>query len=251
MNAQRIRKIAVMAFLSIFLVVSGGCANSPYEIPKFLQPTSTGQGQGQSQVDPRLSNSDDARFFSKSGFQACIGGALIGVGGCALSNSKDKEKCMLKAALIGCGVGMGVNYYLDQRRSEYSNQQQRLDAMLADVEADNRRLQNLNQTAATVLAEDRSALAQIKKDIAQKKVDTVTAKQRLQEVDANTKFLQDTLADLKRRQQQWREVAQEEKAAGANVAKLDAEINSMQTQIASLQAEIDSLFQQRSAIQLG
>lgn len=232
-------------------MTANGCANLPTEMSNILSTSSSKQSQKRSQVDPRLAKSDDARFFSKSGLQACIGGGLLGVGACELSNTKDKDKCRLRAAVIGCGVGMGANYYLDLRRSEYSNQQQRLDATLSDVEADNRRLQNLNQTAATVIAEDRAALDQIKADIAKKNIDTVAANQRLQEVDANTKFLQDTLAGLKRRQQQWKEVAQEEKAAGANVAKLDAEIKSMNTQIASLQAEIDSLFQQRSAIQLG
>ena len=88
-------------------------------------------------------------------------------------------------------------------------------------------------------------------DIAAQKVQKAQAQQQLAEIDANTKYLQKTLADLKSREPQWREVAASESASGARVDTLNAEINTMQKQIASLESEIDSLFQQRSAIKIG
>lgn len=233
----------------------GGCANSPYSMPKQL-----GGGGGSTPApsqpagggtDPRLTQNDEARFFSKSGWQACAGGALVGALACQIGNPSDKKDCMLKAALVGCGVAMGANYYLDQRRSEYSNTETRLDAMINDVREDNRKLASLTQTARTVMAEDRAQIAQLKKDIAAQKVQKAQAQQQLAEIDANTRYLQKTLADLKSREKQWREVAASERNSGARVDTLDAEINRMQQQIASLETEIDTLFQQRSAIKLG
>lgn len=233
----------------------GGCANSPYSLPKLGNSTAAPQPQPQTAaakpgVDPRL-KTDEARFFSKSGWQACAGGALVGALACQIGNPSDKKKCMLKAALVGCGVAMGANYYLDQRRSEYANTETRLDAMITDVQDDNRKLQSLTQTARTVMAEDRAQIAQLKKDIAANRVQQEQAKTQIAEIDANTRYLRKSLADLKSREQQWREVAASEKASGARVDALDAEINRMQQQIASLESEINELYQQRSAIRLG
>jgi septal ring factor EnvC (AmiA/AmiB activator) len=237
--------------ISTTLVLSG-CADSMYSMPHFGNSAPSSQTQtGTGQADPRLTQSDEAQFFSRSGWTACAGGAAIGVIGCQLLSHNDKTKCMLTSALALCGVAMGANYYLDQRRSEYSNTEQRLDATIADVREDNRKLQNLTQTARTVMAEDKQQLAKIKQDIAANKVEYTSAQQQIAEIDANTKYLKETLADLKAREKQWREVASSEQASGARVDTLNAEINRMQQQIASLESEIDELYQQRSAIHLG
>lgn len=229
-----------------------GTAPPPAATSSYSATPTNGYGaQAPGQADPRLTENDSAQFFSKSGWQACGGGALVGVLGCQLGNPSDKKNCMLKAAVAGCGVAMGVNYYLDQRRSEYSNQEQRLNMMLNDVREDNRKLQSLTQTARSVMAEDRQQIAQIKKDIAAKKVDRSQAQKKIAEIDANTQYLKKSLADLKSREKQWREVAAAERASGARVDVLDVEINRLNQQVASLETEINELYKQRSAIQLG
>ena len=48
---------------------------------------------GGAETDPRLTESSDAEFFSKSGFQACAGAAAVGVLACMLSNSSNKIAC--------------------------------------------------------------------------------------------------------------------------------------------------------------
>lgn len=229
-----------------------GTAPPPAAMSSQSSAAASGNGtQAPGQADPRLTGNDSAQFFSKSGWQACGGGALVGVLGCQLGNPSDKKNCMLKAALAGCGVAMGVNYYLDQRRSEYSNEEQRLNMMLNDVREDNRKLQSLTQTARSVMAEDRQQIEQIKRDIAAKKVDRSQAQKQIAEIDANTQYLKKSLADLKSREKQWREVAAAERASGARVDVLDVEINRLNQQVASLETEINELYKQRSAIQLG
>lgn len=218
---------------------------------KTLQlPGQSNTSQGP-QPNPRLAHSDEARFFSKSGLEACGGGALAGLAACKLTNTCDSNKGMVTAALVGCGIGMGTNYYLDQRRSEYSNAEQRLDVMIADVRADNRKLQTLTATAQDVLRQDKQKLAQLKTQLAGKQVAKASAQQQLAQVDANTRYLNTTLADLQKRQQQWRDVARAEQEKSAKKQQLNDEINHMQKQIISLQQNVQEVEQQRNAIVLG
>lgn len=202
-------------------------------------------------ADPRLTNSNSAQFFSKSGWQACAGGALVGALACQLGNPSEKTQCMIAAGLVGCGVGMGANYYLDNQRSKYANAEDRLDATIADVRKDNQELTALSDTARSVIADDKRKIQQIKQDIASNKLQRAQAQQQIAEIDANTSYLKKTLADVRSKQQEWVKVAAAERNSGARTDTLDAEINKMQKQVAQLESEIDQLYQQRSSIQLG
>jgi len=206
----------------------------------------------QSGVDPRLTGSHSAQFFSRSGANACLGAAAVGALACQLSNASNKDRCMIQAAIVACGVAMGANYYLDHRRAQYANTEDRLDAYIADVRKDNQQLQALSATARQVIADDRRAIEQIKRDIAANRVQQAQAHRRLAEIDANTRYLQGTLANVRAKEQEWIKVAQvERRSGGQRVDMLDAEINRMRQHAARLEAEIDQLYSQRSAIRLG
>ncbi len=214
----------------------------------------TGQGlYGQGGVDRRLTSSPSAEFFSKSGLQACAGGATVGVLACFLAEPKERPVCMATAALVGCGVGLGANYYLDKRRAQYANEEQRLDVAIADVQKDNRELQDLTRTAQTVLDDDRRSLLKIQGDIASNRLQQAQARQRLAQIDQNAAFLRQKLANARYKQQEWQKVAAAESgtAGAARLDTLNAEIRRMQQQISSLESEIDQLYRQRSAIRLG
>jgi len=213
--------------------------------------TTGGGSSSGPQPSPQLTGSDEARFFSKSGLTACAGGALVGLATCKLSNTCDSDKGMITAALVGCGVGMGANYYLDQRRAEYANTEQRLDAMIADVREDNRKLQTLTATATDVLQQDKQKLATLKTQLAQQQVAKTAAQQQLAQVDANTRYLRTSLANLQKREQEWRQVAQAEQQKSQQHQQLNDEINRMQKQIISLQESVQDVEQQRAAIVLG
>lgn len=203
------------------------------------------------QPNPQLSNSSEARFFSKSGLAACGGGALAGLATCKLTNTCDSDKGMITAALVGCGVGMGANYYLDHRRSEYADTEQRLNAMITDVREDNRKLQTLATTASDVLKQDRQTLANVKSQLAKKQMDNAAAQQQLAQVDANTRYLRNSLINLQKREQEWRQVAAAEQQKSRQHTELSNEINRMQKQIISLQENVQQVEQQRTAIVLG
>jgi uncharacterized protein HemX len=205
----------------------------------------------QAPVDPRLANSRSAEFFSTSGWQACAGGAGVGILACMLGNPSNKAQCMLVSAAVLCGVGMGANYYMDYLRNQYANDEQRLDAMTADVRKDNQELRALTQSSRSVINDDKQKIAQIKKANTANQQQRSQAQRQLAQIDANTAFLRDKLANAQAKHQEWQKVAASQRGSGARIDALDAEINNMQQQITALQNEIDQLSQQRSSIRLG
>ncbi len=225
----------------LFITALGGCNT--------LGVNSNTQ-DGSPQPDPQLTSSSEARFFSKSGLQACAGGALASLAACKLTNTCDSDKGMITAAVVGCGVGMGANYYLDQRRAEYADTEERLDVMIADVREDNRKLQTLTATATDVLNQDKQQLATLKSQLAQQQIQRTQAEQQLAEVDANTHYLRNSLANLEKREQEWRQVAQAEQQSQKQ-QELNDEINRMQKQIITLRENVTEVEQQRAAIVLG
>lgn len=203
------------------------------------------------QPSPALANSSEVSFFSKSGLQACGGGALAGVVTCKITKTCDSSKSAAKAAFLGCGIGMGANYYLEYQRGQYADSEQRIDALIADVKADNQKLQTLTQQAQQVLAADKNTLAQLQQGIQRKTVERSAAHAKLAQVDANTQALNKTLADLKSRQQQWLDVANQERGQSPKAQALDAEIGRMQKQIVNLEQNVDSVEKQRAGLALG
>lgn len=204
-------------------------------------------------ADPRLTQTSDAEFFSKSGYQACAAGALTGVLACTLSNSSNKAVCAIAAGIATCGVAMGANYYLDQRRSEYANSAERLKVMSDDVREDTRKVQERTQTALQVIADDQKSLARIQQEMKRQDMDKAAAQKDLARIDKNLKVMRKDLDNMNNKVAQYREVSESEHAAGNKSAssKLDTEIKKMNSQVASLQSEVDRLFEQRSAITLG
>lgn len=224
-------------------LILAGCASTG---SSFLQDASVA-------ADPRLTKSSDAEFFSKSGYQACAAGALTGVLGCTLSNSSNKALCAVAAGIATCGVAMGANYYLDQRRSEYANSAERLKVMSNDVREDTKKVQERTQTALQVIADDKKSLARIQTDMKRQALDKTAAQKDLGRIDKNIAVLRKDLDNMNDKVAQYREVSDAESSAGnkKQAAQLDAEIKKMNSQVASLQGEVDMLFEQRSAITLG
>lgn len=227
---------SLISFVLVGSLLLGGCA-------------STGSGM----VDPRLTQSTDAEFFSKSGYQACAMGAGAGVLGCVLSDSGNKAVCMVAAGVAACGVAMGANYYLDQRRSEYSNTSERLQKYNSDVQLDTQKVVARTATAQQVIKDDQAHIAQIKRDLASKKIDQAQAKKQIAMVDGNIAQLRTELDNMRVKVKGYNDVVQAERAQGnaPELKQMDANISKMNEKVASLQKEVDGLYSQRSAITLG
>jgi len=238
------------SWISLMLVAAlavTGCASTGSSM---LGNTSGSSGT----ADPRLTEGKDAKFFSTSGYQACAVAAGAGVLACVLSNSGNKATCAVVAGVAACGVAMGANYYLDQRRAQYSNTTERLNAMTGEVQQKNAQLAERSSTLERVIADDKQQIADIQKNIKAKSLDKAKAQKDLANIDENLVLMQRDLKTMQTNVTEYQKVAQAERASGAKAAdveKVEAEISKMNTKVASLQKEVDGLYSQRSAITLG
>ncbi|ACX86300.1 hypothetical protein F6Q07_17580 [Pectobacterium parmentieri] len=205
---------------------------------------------GGSDIDPRLSKSQDIEFFNKSGLQACAAGAAIGILACAVADAKNKTVCMAAAAVAGCGIGIGTNAYLDNQRKKYATQEEQLNASIKDIQAENTRIQGAASVAKSVIASDKQTLAKIEKEIATKSVKKEEMQKQIKGVDANIAYLRNTITDMKKHEKQWQDVSADMQKSGDNTKKLDTEIAQMRDKIGSLQSELDSLYNQRTALKV-
>lgn len=203
-------------------------------------------------ADPRLTQGNDARFFSKSGYQACAAGAAVGVAGCLLSGNQ-KASCLVAAGLTACGVAMGGNYYLDQRRAEYASTTERLAVMSQDIQADTRKVVARTETARRVMADDRARIERLQQEMAEQRVDQAEAKRELAAIDNNIDILRRDLGNMQNTVAEYEEVAQLERqeASPQEIAGVEQEIEVMNKQVLALQQEVDDLYNMRSAITLG
>jgi len=231
-----------MVFVLTGSLLLSGCAN-----------TGSSMLDGSESPDPRLTQGNDAQFFSKSGYQACAVGAGVGILGCALSNSSNKAVCAIAAGITACGVAMGANYYLDQRRSEYADTTTRLAKMNSDVEQDTQKVVARTATAQQVIQDDQARIAQIKKDMANKKIDKTKAQAQVAEIDSNIARLRKDLTNMRTKVTEYTKVADAERAQGGSdqIKQVDMSIAKMNEKVTALQKEVDGLYNQRSAITLG
>ncbi|WP_312568813.1 hypothetical protein [Comamonas sp.] len=223
--------------------------------------TGAGGGAGASNVaavetvpaDARLTTGEGASFFSNSGWQSC----MVAGGGTAvlcMALGEKPAKC-LAGALAVCGVAMGANYYLEQRRSEHSSTTKRLNAMTDDVKADTERVAMRAETMRGVIGDDKKRMAALQKTIKANKVDTEAARTELAQIDKNLEIMRKELGVMKTKSTNYQEALAKEgadnKLKKADVAKMDGEIQKLNKQVAMLEKEIDSVYTQRSAITLG
>jgi hypothetical protein len=208
------------------------------------------QNMGGGDVDPRLTSGEDAKFFSKSGLQACAAGALAGALACAVSNSGNKAACIAIAAVAGCGVGAGANYLLDSRRAKYANNEQRIDSFIEDVQSDNKKLQTRIQNINVVLRENQQTLQQLQRQVATRQIDQRKAKQELDRIKANKAYLEKELADINARVDGYQDIIEKERASGVDTRKLQTELVQLSRTRDSMKRELDAAYALSSSIKV-
>jgi septal ring factor EnvC (AmiA/AmiB activator) len=199
-------------------------------------------------VDPTLTKSNSARFFSKSAWQSCAIGAGVGGLGCLLLGGKTAT-CLASAA-VGCGVMMGANYYLDTKRAEYADAEMRLDVYIQDIQQNTYEVQAVTETARAVLDKNLATLNTLNKQIASQSVNKTQARNDLNQIDANIAYLKDKLSNMKKVERDWVSISTKERQSGLNVSKLDKQINQLHKQIAMLEKQVNFVSQQRSAVKV-
>lgn len=241
-----IRKNLFMTSLVAAALTLAGCASTGSS----MLPGGSG---GNNNADTRLTQGNDAEFFSKSGFQACAGGAATGVLGCMVSGSSNKTACAVAAGIAACGVAMGANYYLDQRRSEYASTEERLTVMSEDIQADTAKVIERTQTARQVIADDRESIQALQDKMQAQSLDREKAMRQLAGIDSNIEILKKDVANMQKSVHEYREVADKERqqASPQEMQQVEEKIDTMNERVVALQGEVDDLYEMRSAVTLG
>jgi len=228
-----------MACTAVLILLLNACATSP-GMP----------GYGATPAEQQMRQ--QSRLFNRASMEACllVGG---GIGLLTFLASTDKDNALI-AALAGCGVGVGANYYVQTRRSQYANNEQRLQAMIADIREDNRRLRSLISTTREVVADDLRKIAALEQAYRDRQISLEAARTELRTVDSNRAYLEQTLANLRERERDWRQIAAQEyrlNPQSPRIGALNREIEQLRNQIAYLQEELDVLANRRIVSPLG
>ena len=157
------------------------------------------------------------------------------------------------AAIAVCGVAMGSNYYLDQRRTEYADTSERLQVMSLEVQQDTEKVAARTEIMNQVIQDDQQQLAMIKSQIDSKTIDKAKAQKQIAIIDENIAVMRKDLTNMQAKVGEYSKVAAQERSdgAGESVVILEQEISNMNQKVSALQSEVDGLYNQRSAITLG
>lgn len=194
--------------------------------------TSLSGGSGTAAPDPLLAQ--HAQFFSRSGFQAC----LVGGGGAAILASLIKGRIDRNAVIAGvatCGVAMGANYYLEARRTQYANNEQRMNSYINDVRNDNNQISSLISDTNQVIEKNKAQVEQIKAQLAAKQITLQEANKQLANLDGNIAFLRKAEASYRNKLQEYQKTAAAERQQGVSDPALDAQIADMKKRIDELE----------------
>ena len=144
--AQKWKRIPVALMVACSVAISGCASTGSSMLGKGVRP------------DPRLTQGNDAKFFSQSGLEACMMGAAAGAVVGLLAGGKNKGTAAVVGAVAACGVAMGANYYLDVRRGQYQNTSDQLKAMGDDIKTDTQKVQARSNSIKAVMADDKRKL---------------------------------------------------------------------------------------------
>jgi uncharacterized membrane protein len=120
--------------------------------------------------DYELTRSERRMREQSKNFERTVwGGALIGAAGGALWGviGGDRATDVFKKAAIGAAVGGLAGTYIAHKQKQYSDKEDQLDSMIADVRASNRDAETLIVSTRDVLAEDKRRLASVKRQYKQ------------------------------------------------------------------------------------
>lgn len=183
-------------------------------------------------VDPLLEKDKPTFLVSKSGLQSCAIGAGIGAIGALLFGGDIATVAV--AAAAGCGVGAGADYLIDQRRAEFANNEQRMNAYISDIQTDKQNLQTYMVNVRQVVDKNKRQLAQIDLDIKTKSGDEKARAQELATMRANQASLKKTIEGLDERIAMYQDIADKESTVGVTSAR-------MLSQLTQLESERDDL----------
>ncbi|ARD39344.1 hypothetical protein F8538_13995 [Edwardsiella ictaluri] len=233
--------------ISATLLLSG-CANTGSKLLSGAKP------------DPRLTTTEQSRFFSASGAQGCGVGAVSGaaLGALVGALAGDSKKALTGAAIggaAGCAAGMTANYYLDGLKKDYASTSDRLQAMNTDINKDTTAVDQSTLAMKQVISEDQAILTKISIQKDKAGFDKADAKKQLTQIDANISKMKETMEGMKSKESAYKVALHGQKATTAaekrKLESLNKEYAILNSKISALEKETNALYEQRQAISLG
>jgi uncharacterized protein YcfJ len=233
-------RAATTVLMSAALVL-GGCKT----MDKVAGGGSSSTQQASAQLTPaeKQMRKDEERF-NKTVIGGVVTGAVVGGVGAGVfakilgGDSKDVKKAVAGGVVAGAAIG-GIDGYNKAKREQSANNELRaVQAAAADVRADNTRLQALIDSSSTVLAEGKTRLETLRREVAAKRVSADQASQARKREEANIESMQKALAKAKETREQYAQSATKFSGTPADKRDLDAEISRMGQQVAALEKNI-------------
>lgn len=181
---------------------------------------------------------------------AVAGAALGALAGWAAGGGRGAAIGAGAGAVGGGLLGGAAGTYYAQKKQQYANSEDRLDAMIAEAKADNAKSETLLQDTRTVVRSDMQKLDQVQREVAARRMSQAQAQKELASVDANRSALQRSIGALTKRRDEWRQAAAEAKrdTSAKQVAQLDAEIQKLDQQISLMQTELNAINARRASV---
>lgn len=188
-----------------------------------------------------------SKSYAYTSTQACVSvGVVAAAAAYLLSDRRQRGRNAAIAGAAGCGAGMGVNHYVQTRRAQYANNEQRLQVMIMDVRQDNERLERFVGTTKQVVADDRRRIARIDAAYRTKEISLAGARAEMRAVLDNRHHLRQTLDALRQKESEWKRVSIHERHMGNNTRDLDIEIQKLRRKISTIEEELAVIDQEIS-----
>ncbi|QQO55914.1 MAG: hypothetical protein N838_23780 [Thiohalocapsa sp. PB-PSB1] len=225
----------------------GGCTSTLPKAPTAAASGNNGAVYASAYTPAEQQLRKESNQFAKTSLQGCLAGAAAGalVG---LLASRDRNKGLLIGAAGGCAAGFATNAYVQQKRGQYRNNEARVNAMIADVRADNQKLAGMISTTRQVIADDRQRIAKINAGIRNRELSASQARVELARVKENRRLLGNSIEQAEKKYEDWNQIAAMERQTGANTARLDSEIQQLKQKVVALEKEAELIDREIAAV---
>ena len=221
----------------VLAIGTAGCATMP-----------GGGGSGMSASGAPLSPAEqklraDGERFDNTVIGGVLKGAAVGAVLGALINSGGNRQDIAKGAAVGAVAGGALGgmdgYKKAKLQQAKMDEVAALQAVAADVRADNSKLQTFLASSSSVLEEGKQRLAAVKGDVDAKRMSAAQADAARKREELNIAQMQSTLKKAKETQTQYAQASASFQGSPANKRDLDTEITRMNTQVSTLERNIN------------
>lgn len=218
----------IQSVLMFGIFFFAGCATSPDHVTNAITVDEQSLRQQSKQMNKSIAQG------------AATGAVLGGLLGALMGGDR-------KSVLIGVGAGAimgGVGgYYVAKRQQDYANEEARIQAMITDVENDNKQLSEYIQTAHRVIESDKQRIKDIERQYASQEIALAAARAKFEQIRENRQIIAETIHAMHKKKAEYQYALDQTKQNNpeSDLLELNDEIIQLEQQVAALEQDLDSL----------